>query len=72
MLVLRLMKKMGDTINRYVEKTEGYTFDFVKEVIEAMYIGGLSEEDAFNRINEAIESKGNYKTTEDNFNKLGF
>lgn len=65
-------EKMGENINRYVEKTEGYTFDFVKEVIEAMYIGGLSEEDAFNRINEAIESKGNYKTTEDNFNKLGF
>mgnify|MGYP000905149014 CR=1 FL=1 len=64
--------ELGKTIDRYVEKTDGYTFDFVKEVIEAIYISGLSEDEAFARMNEAIESNGEYKTTEDNFKKLGF
>ena len=59
-------------IDRYVEKTEGYTFDFVKEVIQGIYIDDIDEETVFDRINKAIEHNGIYKVSEDDGRKIGF
>ena len=59
-------------IQRYVEKTEGYTFDFVKEVVQGIYIDDIDEETVFDRINKAIEHNGIYKVTEDDGKRIGF
>lgn len=64
--------KVKSDIEKYVKKTEGYTFDYVKEIIEAIYIGEVPEDEAFNRINSSIKKDGNYKTTENGFSHLGF
>lgn len=59
-------------IERYVEKTEGYTFDFVKEVVQGIYIDDIPEDVVFERINKAISHNGFYKITEDDGRKIGF
>lgn len=69
---IKIDDKVGADIERYVKKSEGYTFDFVKEVIEAIYIGEVPEDEAFKRINESIKKDGEYKTTEDEPTKVGF
>lgn len=69
---IELDDKVKEDIERYVKKTEGYTFDYVKEVIEAIYIGEVPEDEAFNRINKSIKKDGNYKTTENEPSHLGF
>lgn len=69
---IEINDKVSEDIERYVKKSEGYTFDFVKEVIEAIYIGEVPEEDAFKRINESISRGGEYKTTEESPSRLGF
>ena len=53
-------------------KTEGYTFDFVKEAIQSIYIDGISEEATFNRLEELIKKNGKIKVTEDGGNAIGF
>ena len=65
-------EKVQADIERYVEKTEGYTFDFVKEVIQGIYIDDVDEETVFKRINDAIEHHGLYRVTEDDGRKIGF
>lgn len=65
-------KKVRQDISRYVLKTEGYTFDFVKEVIQSIYIDGISEEATFNRLEELIKKNGKIKVTEDGGNAIGF
>lgn len=69
---IELDDKIKEDIERYVKKTEGYTFDYVKEVIEAIYIGEVPEDEAFDRINKSIKKDGNYKTTENEPSHLGF
>lgn len=69
---IELDDKVKEDIERYVKKTEGYTFDYVKEVIEAIYIGEVPEDEAFDRINKSIKKDGNYKTTENEPSHLGF
>lgn len=59
-------------IERYVEKTEGYTFDFVKELIQGIYIDGISEEAVFERLNDLIKKDGKVKVSEDKDGKIGF
>ena len=59
-------------IQRYVEKTEGYTFDFVKEVVQGIYIDDIDEDTLFDRINKSIERNGIYKVSEDDGKRIGF
>lgn len=59
-------------IERYVSKTEGYTFDFVKEVIQGIYVDGISEVAIFDRLEELIKRNGKIKVTEDEAKKIGF
>lgn len=65
-------EKVKADIDRYVEKTEGYTFDFVKEVIQGIYIDDVDEETVFKRITDSIEHHGLYRVTEDDGRKIGF
>ena len=65
-------KSVQADIDRYVEKTEGYTFDFVKEAIQGIYIDDIDEETVFKRINDAIAHNGLYKISEDDGKRIGF
>lgn len=60
---------MKDTISRYVDKTDGFTFDFVKELIQGIYIENLDEETVFERLNSLIDKDGNIKVTEEDSKK---
>lgn len=59
-------------IDRYVEKTEGYTFDFLKEVIQGIYVDGFTEVEIFDRLEELIKKDGRVKITEEESKKIGF
>lgn len=59
-------------IERYVAKTEGYTFDFVKEVVQGIYVDGISEVAIFDRLEELIKRNGKIKVTEDEAKRIGF
>jgi len=59
-------------IERYVKKTEGYTFDFLKEVIQGIYVDGFTEVELFERLEELIKKDGKVKITEDATKKIGF
>ena len=61
-------------INRYVEKTEGYTFDFVKEAIQGIYVDGISEVAIFERLEDLIKKNGKVKVSEkeEERRKIGF
>ena len=65
-------EKVGEDIDRYVKNSEGFTFDYVKEVIEAMFVGEIPEDEAFNKIKDSIKKDGEYKTTDEEPTKLGF
>lgn len=64
--------KVKADIKRYVEKTEGYTFDFVKELIQGIYVDDIPEDEVFERIEKARKHNGKYKVTEDDGRKIGF
>lgn len=64
--------KVAADIDRYVEKTEGYTFDFLKEAIQGIYLDCIPEDKLFDDLDTAIKKKGCYHTTESNGGKLGF
>lgn len=64
--------KVKEDIKRYVEKTEGYTFDFVKELIQGIYVDDIPEDEVFERIEKARKHNGKYKVTEDDGRKIGF
>lgn len=59
-------------IERYVKKTEGYTFDFLKEVIQGIYVDGFTEVELFERLEELIKKDGKVRITEDASKKIGF
>lgn len=59
-------------IARYISKTEGYTFDFLKEVIQGIYVDGISEVVIFDRLNDLIDKDGKIKITEDQHKRIGF
>jgi SpoVK/Ycf46/Vps4 family AAA+-type ATPase len=65
-------KKIQKDIERYVKKTEGYTFDFLKEVIQGIYVDGLTEVQIFDRLEELIKKDGKVQITEDAPKKIGF
>ena len=66
------IEKIKDDIERYVQKTEGYTFDYVKEAIEGIYVTEIPEDELFERLNKSISMKGKYTTTERSIGRLGF
>ena len=59
-------------IDRYVSKTEGYTFDFLKEVIQGIYVDGFTEVEIFDRLEELIKKDGKVKISEEESKKIGF
>lgn len=69
---IEITDTVKEDIERYVKKTKGFTFDFVKEVVQGIYVEGISEEEIFNRLNEAIKKKGVYKTSENKISSVGF
>lgn len=56
--------KVKEDIERLVGKTDNYTFDFVKEAIQCIYIDGIDEDTVFKRLNDLIDKKGNVKVTD--------
>jgi SpoVK/Ycf46/Vps4 family AAA+-type ATPase len=59
-------------IDRYVAKTEGYTFDFLKEVIQGIYVDGFTEVEIFDRLEDLIKKDGRVKISEEESKKIGF
>lgn len=59
-------------IERYVSKTEGYTFDFLKEVIQGIYVDGISEVGVFDRLEDLIKKDGKIRVSEDEAKRIGF
>ena len=57
-------ESVKDDIERLVGKSNGFTFDFVKEMIQCIYIDGINEDDVFDRLNGLIDKNGNLKVTE--------
>lgn len=65
-------EKIKNDIERYVNKSEGYTFDFVKELVQGIYVDGISEVAVFDRLESLIDKDGKIKITEDEKKKIGF
>lgn len=59
-------------IERYVKLSEGFTFDFVKELIQGIYVDEIAEEEMVKRINDVIKNEGKYQTSEDQPKTIGF
>ena len=64
--------KVKADIERYVAKTDGYTFDFVKEVVQGIYVDQIEEKVLFDRLNEIIKRNGRVCVTEEEAKKIGF
>jgi hypothetical protein len=64
--------KIKADIERYVFKTDGYTFDFVKEVIQGIYVDQIDETTLFERLNEIIKKNGKVVVSEEESKKIGF
>lgn len=64
--------KVKKDIERLVGKTEGYTFDFVKEVIQGIYVDEIKESVLFERLNEIIKRNGRVVVSEEESKKIGF
>lgn len=64
--------KVKKDIERLVGKTEGYTFDFVKEVIQGIYVDEIKESLLFERLNEIIKRNGRVVVSEEESKKIGF
>jgi len=64
--------KTARDIEKYVALTENYTFDFLKEFIQGIYIDGLNENTVNTRLRKLISEGGNVKVTDDSDKKIGF
>ena len=64
--------KVKEDIERLVGKTDGYTFDFVKEVIQGIYVDGIDENILFDRLNDIIKRNGKVVVSEEESKKIGF
>ena len=64
--------KVKKDIERLVGKTEGYTFDFVKEVIQGIYVDEIDEKVLFDRLNDIIKRNGRVVVSEEESKKIGF
>lgn len=65
-------EKVKNDIERYVRKTEGYTFDFVKEAIQCLYVDRLSEVETFDRLETLRKKDGKIKVSETEPKTIGF
>lgn len=65
-------EKVKNDIERYVKKTEGYTFDFVKEAIQCLYVDKLSEVETFDRLESLRKKDGKIKVSETAPKSIGF
>ena len=65
-------EKVKQDIERYVGLSKGFTFDFMKEMIQGIYVDEIPEEEMVNRINAVIKSDGKYQTSEDQPKTIGF
>ena len=65
-------EKIKKDIERYTIKTEGYTFDFLKEVIQGIYVDQIPEVALFDRLNEIIKKNGKIRVTEEEVKQIGF
>lgn len=65
-------EKVKADIERLVKKTEGYTFDFVKEAIQGIYIDDIEEDVVFKRLEEIIAKNGKVVISENDVKKIGF
>lgn len=65
-------KEVKADIERLVAKTDNYTFDFLKEAVQGIYVDDLTEESVFNRLNEIIEKNGKFQIKEDAPSRIGF
>lgn len=59
------------SLKRLLDKTEGFTFDFVKEIVQGIFIDDIPEDIMFERVNKSIQSGGMYKVSDDD-KKIGF
>lgn len=59
-------------IERYVAKSEGYTFDFVKELVQGIYVDNLGEDAVIERLEEIKNKNGNITVSDDISQKIGF
>ena len=58
-------------IERLVNQSDGYTFDFVKELVQGIYVDGLEESVVFKRLEDIKNKNGNIKI-EDDSKTIGF
>lgn len=65
-------EKVKEDIERIVKKTEGYTFDFVKEAIQGIYIDNIDEDAVFKRLTDILARNGKVVVSEDDVKKIGF
>lgn len=61
-----------DQIERLVKASEGFTFDYCKELLELIYVMEYSEDEAINKITKMVKTKGDYKLTDDKPTSIGF
>lgn len=65
-------EKVKADIARYVKKSEGYTFDYVKELVQAIYVDGRAEVEVFDSLNKMIKKDGKVKVSESEPRSIGF
>lgn len=61
-----------DDIERLVGKTDGYTFDFLKEAVQGIYVDGIEEHMVFERLNKIKDKEGKIRIEEDVKGEIGF
>ena len=64
-------EKVKADIERYVEASDGYTFDFVKELIQGIYVDGLAEDIVIKRLEDIKEKNGKYTIEDDSPRRIG-
>jgi len=65
-------EEIQKSIERYVKKSDGYTFDFVKELVQGIYVDNLGEDKVFERLEDIKNKNGNISVTDDASSKIGF
>lgn len=58
-------------IDKWVEKTEGYSIDFLKELCDCVFINGVQEDEAFKIVDEMIGTKIVKNSKEGTKTKIG-
>lgn len=59
-------------IERLAVRTNGFTFDFVKEAIQGIYIDAIEENAVFKRLEDIINRNGKVVISEEDVKKIGF